>query len=44
MLESTNIKDAFKTVKKQAKDRRYSVVLENDVTDIEDVWKIFNVV
>ena len=30
-------------MKKQAKNRRYSIVLENDVTDIEDAWKIFNV-
>ena len=37
MSESTNTKDAFKTVKKQAKDKRYSIVSENDVTNIEDV-------
>ena len=43
MLESTNTKDVFKTVKKQAKDRRYSIVSENDATDIEDVWRISNV-
>ena len=43
MSESTNIKDVFKIVKKQAKNRRYSIVLENNVTNIDNVWKIFNV-
>lgn len=38
-----NAKDAIKTVRKQAQDRRYSVVSENDATDIEDAWKISNV-
>lgn len=35
--------DAIKTVRKQAKDRRYSVVPDNVHIDTEDVWHISNI-